>query len=118
MKNILKLGFIAGLLAAAPVFAGGCLAPADGGSQQSPIFLIVFLVLIFAFFYFVMVRPQRQRQKAQQDLMSQLQKGDKIMTAGGIHGVVESLDEETVVIKVESGTLRVARGSVVVRQEK
>ena len=117
MNKIVKFGLIAGLLTLVPVLAGGCLAPADGG-EQSPIFLIVFLVLIFAFFYFIMVRPQRQRQKAQQNLMAQLQKGDKVMTAGGIHGVVESLDEETVVIKVESGTLRVARGSVVMRQEK
>ena len=118
MKNILKLGFIAGLLAAAPVFAGGCLASPDGGESAPPYMMIIFLVLIFAFFYFVMVRPQRQRQKAQQDLMSQLQKGDKIMTAGGIHGVVESLDEETVTIKVESGMLKIARGSVVVRKDK
>ena len=81
--------------------------------------MIVFLILIFAFFYFIMIRPQRKRQKEHQTMMQGLQKGDRVITAGGIYGTIESLSDDSVVIKVESGTtLRVARGSVAVRREK
>ncbi|OGO43274.1 MAG: preprotein translocase subunit YajC [Chloroflexi bacterium RBG_16_58_8] len=81
--------------------------------------MIGFLVVIFALFYFVMIRPQRRRQKEQQTMMQGLQKGDKVITAGGIFGTIDSLGEDSVVIKVEGGTtLRVARGSVAVRREK
>ncbi|OGO44097.1 MAG: preprotein translocase subunit YajC [Chloroflexi bacterium RBG_16_60_22] len=81
--------------------------------------MIIFLVVIFGLFYLLMIRPQRRRQKQHETLMRELQKGDRVMTAGGIYGTIDSLAEDSVVIKVESGTtLRVARGSVVLRQEK
>ncbi|OGO06877.1 MAG: preprotein translocase subunit YajC [Chloroflexi bacterium RBG_13_57_8] len=81
--------------------------------------MLAFLVVIFALFYFVMIRPQRKRQKEQQEMMHNLQKGDKVITAGGIFGTIDSLSEDSVVIKVEGGgTLRVARGSVAVRREE
>lgn len=82
--------------------------------DTNTIYLIVFLVLLVALFYFVLIRPQRRRQKEQQELMSGLKKGDNVVTAGGIYGQIESVSEDTVVIKVESGaTMRVARGSIV-----
>jgi preprotein translocase subunit YajC len=81
--------------------------------------MIAFLVVIFALFYFVMIRPQRKRQKEQQTMISELQKGNKVITAGGIYGTVESISEDSVVIKVESGTtLRVAKGSLAIRREE
>jgi preprotein translocase subunit YajC len=65
-----------------------------------------------------MIRPQRKRQKERETMMQGLQKGDRVITAGGIFGTIESLSEDSVVIKVEGGTtLRVARGSVAVRRE-
>ena len=80
---------------------------------------IIFLVLIFGLFYFVMVRPQRKRQKEHQTMVQELQKGDRVITAGGIYGTIDSLNEESIVLKVESGaTIRVARGSVIGRREK
>jgi len=76
-------------------------------------------VVIFAMFYFVMIRPQRKRQKEHQTMMAGLQKGDKVITAGGIYGTIDSLSEDSVVIKVEGGTtMRVARGSVAVRRDE
>ncbi|OGO20662.1 MAG: preprotein translocase subunit YajC [Chloroflexi bacterium RBG_16_50_9] len=81
--------------------------------------MIIFLVLIFGLFYFVMIRPQRKRQREHQTMVQELQKGDKVVTAGGIYGTIDSLSEDSIVIKVESGaTLRVARGSVIGRREK
>ncbi len=81
--------------------------------------MLVFLVVIFGMFYFVMIRPQRKRQKEHEQMMRELQKGDKVVTAGGIFGTIESLSEDSIVIKVEGGTtLRVARGSVAVRRDE
>jgi preprotein translocase subunit YajC len=81
--------------------------------------MIVFLVLIFAMFYFLMIRPQRKRQKEHQQLMEELRRGDRVVTVGGIYGVIESVSEDSVVIKLESGaTMRVAKGSVALKQER
>ncbi len=120
MNKILITGLIAGLLIAVLAFIGGCI-PADGSQEggNSSIYLIVLVVLMGAMIYFIMVRPQRRRQKEHEAMMQELQRGDRVMTAGGIYGTVESLSEDSVVIKVESGaTLRVARNSVVGRREK
>src|SRR4030042_6039932 len=124
MNKVLKLGLIAGLLITVLVFAGGAAGrlgtPAEGEEASSGSIwpMLIFLVVIFGMFYFVMIRPQRKRQKEQQTMMAALQKGDKVITAGGIYGTIDSLSEDTIIIKVEGGTtLRVARGSVAVRRE-
>lgn len=120
MNRGLKTILIAVLLMAMLAFIGGCY-PAEGSEEGSSSIwpMIIFLVIIFGLFYLIMIRPQRRRQKEHEQLMQELQKGDRVMTAGGIYGTIESLSEDSVVIKVESGaTLRVARGSVVIRREK
>ncbi len=117
----LSLALITGLLITTLVFVGGCLptqtpAEGEGGFDYT---IIIFLVLIFAMFYFLMIRPQRKRQKEQRELMAGLQKGDKVITVGGVYGVIESLSEESAVIKLESGaTMRVARGSIAGKREQ
>jgi preprotein translocase subunit YajC len=121
MNRIIKTGLIAGLLIAVLVFIGSCYpAAAEGEEGTGSIWpMLIFLVVIFALFYFVMIRPQRKRQKQHEEMTLGLQKGDRVITAGGIYGTIESLSEDSVVIKVESGgTIRVARGSVAVRREK
>lgn len=62
------------------------------------------LVLMFALFYFLLIRPQQKRQKAVTQMQSDLKKGDKVVTIGGLHGFVDSLDEATVVIKCGDGS--------------
>jgi preprotein translocase subunit YajC len=60
-----------------------------------------------------MIRPQRKRQKEQQKMMSELQKGDDVITTAGIYGRIESIDDSSIVIKLESGgTMRVVRNAV------
>jgi preprotein translocase subunit YajC len=74
---------------------------------------ILFLILMFGMVYFVLIRPQRKRQKEHEELVSQLKRGNKVRTAGGIYGVLESVGDDSVVLKVESGaTMRVAKDSV------
>lgn len=81
--------------------------------------LILFFVLMFAAMYFLMIRPQRKRQREQEQLLSELRKGTRVVTTGGIHGQVESVSDDSVVLTVESGaTIRVAKPSVIARQAK
>jgi preprotein translocase subunit YajC len=110
------VGFLITLL----VFIGGCVPAPEGGEEGGFDWtIIIFLVLIFGVFYFLIIRPQRRRQKQHDELMLELKRGDKVITTGGIYGVVESLSDDSIVIKIESGaTLRVARGSVAGQREK
>jgi preprotein translocase subunit YajC len=126
MKIALKTGLMAVLIIAVLMAFGGCLTTqptstaegteADWFSQWG---MIILLVVIFAVFYLVMIRPQRKRQKEHQEMMQNLQKGDRVITAGGIYGTIDSLSDDSVVIKTEGGgMLRVARGSVAVRRDE
>jgi preprotein translocase subunit YajC len=62
------------------------------------------LVLMFAIFYFLLIRPQQKQQKAVREMQNSLQKGDKIVTIGGLHGILDSIDEDKIVLKVGDGT--------------
>ncbi|MCM3765417.1 MULTISPECIES: preprotein translocase subunit YajC [Bacillaceae] len=62
------------------------------------------LILMFVLFYFLLIRPQQKRQKAVQQMQSDLKKGDKIVTIGGLHGFIDSIDENKVVIKCGDGS--------------
>ena len=115
--KILVLGTIAGLLSGLLAFTGGCIPTEEGGEAVFDWTWIVFLVLIVGVFYFILIRPQQKRQKEHRQMMDELQRGDKVITAGGIYGRVESVSDDTVIIKVESGaTMRVAKGSVSIKQ--
>ncbi|WP_420800233.1 preprotein translocase subunit YajC [Neobacillus terrae] len=62
------------------------------------------LILMFVLFYFLLIRPQQKRQKSVQNMQSELKKGDRIVTIGGLHGFVDAIDESTVVIKCGDGS--------------
>ena len=95
------------------VFAGGCVPTGEGEEGGGQWTMIIFVVLIFAAMYFLMIRPQRKKQKEHREMMTELKRGDRVITAGGIYGTIENLSEDSVIIKVESGTtIRVARGSI------
>jgi len=80
--------------------------------------MVIFLVAIFAFMYFVMIRPRQKQQKEHDEMTKELRAGDRVIIAGGIYGQIESLGEDTVILKIESGaTMRVARSSILGKQE-
>lgn len=62
------------------------------------------LILMFAIFYFLLIRPQQKQQKKVREMQDSLSKGDKVVTIGGMHGIVDSIDEEKVVIKAGDGS--------------
>lgn len=65
---------------------------------------IIPLILMFVIFYFLLIRPQQKKQKQVQQMQSELQKGDEIITIGGLHGTVHALDEGSLVLQVQDGT--------------
>jgi len=97
---------------------GGCVPAGESEGGETSIWtLVIFIVLIFALMYFVMIRPQRKRQKEHQEMVEELKRGERVITAGGIYGEIESVSEDNVVLKVESGaTIRIAKSSVVGKQ--
>ncbi|MGG4491726.1 preprotein translocase subunit YajC [Metabacillus idriensis] len=62
------------------------------------------LILMFAIFYFLLIRPQQKQQKKVREMQDSLSKGDKIVTIGGMHGIVDSIDEEKVIVKAGDGS--------------
>lgn len=83
---------------------------AAGGGSALP--SILFLGLMVGVFYLLIIRPQRKRSAAQRELSSNLEVGAEIRTIGGIHGKVVSIDDESVVVKVEDGQLRISKRAI------
>jgi preprotein translocase subunit YajC len=80
------------------------------GSSASGLIMIVLLIVIF---YFFMIRPQQKRQKEIRKFREALGKGDKIVTAGGIHGTIRDVKEDSFIVEVADGVrIRVDKGSV------
>jgi len=71
------------------------------------------LILIFVVFYFLLIVPQRKKQKAQQEMIKNLKKGDKVVTNGGIYGTITKLKKNYIEIEAANQvTLRVQRGAI------
>ncbi|MBN9653803.1 preprotein translocase subunit YajC [Halobacillus litoralis] len=71
------------------------------------------IILMFVIFYFLLIRPQQKKQKQVQQMQSDLQKGDRVITIGGLHGTIHAIDEGSLVISVQDGTqLKFDRSSV------
>jgi len=98
-KEVIMNDFVFFLLMAAPPSADG----APGGSANSLMTFAPF-ILIIAVFYFLIIRPQNKKQKETQKMLSALKKGDRIVTIGGIHGTIQSVKEQSVIVKVDENT--------------
>jgi preprotein translocase subunit YajC len=80
--------------------------------------MVIFLVAIFAVMYFLMIRPRQKQQKEHEEMTKELRAGDRVIIAGGIYGQIESIGEDTAILKIESGaTMKVARNSILGKQE-
>lgn len=62
------------------------------------------IVLMFILFYFLLIRPQKKRQNAVKTMQSSMKKGDKVVTIGGLHGTIDSIDELKIVVKSLDGS--------------
>ncbi len=59
------------------------------------------MVIMFAVMYFLIIRPQKQKEKKRQQMITNVRKQDRIVTAGGVHGVVVSVKENEVIVRVD-----------------
>lgn len=81
--------------------------------------MVILLVVFAAIFYFLLIRPQRRRQKEHRELISSLKRGDRVITAGGIHGVIDKIEEGTVILSLEEGAkIRISKSSIVEKVRK
>ncbi len=73
---------------------------ATGGSPYSFLFM---MIAIFAIMYFFMIRPQNKKQKEIQNFRKNLEVGQRVITAGGIHGQITSIEESVVTLEIAKG---------------
>lgn len=76
--------------------------PAAGGASIVP--TLVTFGLVFVIFYFLIIRPQNKKQKETKEMLKALKKGDKVVSIGGIHGSIQSIKENEVVLKIDAST--------------
>lgn len=97
---------------AAPEAAPGGLF---GGGGMS---MIIMMVLLFAIMYFFMIRPQQKKQKALQEARNAIKVGDKVVTAGGIHGRVKEVGDTFFVLEIaDSVRIKIEKSSVYISAE-
>ncbi len=113
--NIFK-SFVAGL-----VVAGGSLfaeapaatAPTAGSAASSGMMnLVLPLILIFAIWYFLLIMPQQKKEKKRQAMLNQIKRGDKVVTIGGIYGIVEGIKDDVVTLKLGSNNVEFIRSAI------
>ncbi|MGB5166135.1 MAG: preprotein translocase subunit YajC [Woeseiaceae bacterium] len=86
---------------------------AQGAGEPSPFGFLFPMLIIFGAFYFLLIRPQQKKQKQHADLVSALQVGDEVLTAGGILGKVTGVSDHYAVVKVNDSTeIKVQKASV------
>jgi preprotein translocase subunit YajC len=76
------------------------MAPQQGGQGGGMFSTLIMFGLIIVIFYFMILRPQQKRQKEREKMLNDVQKGDKIITAGGVHGTVSGMEEKTVLVQI------------------
>lgn len=71
-------------------------------------------LLLIPVLYFVMIRPQQKRQKQWQEMLSKLKTGDRVTTSGGIRGIILSIKDDSIIIRVapDSLKLEIAKGAI------
>ena len=79
---------------------GGAGASGGGGSTQLVTMLVTF-GLIIVVFYFLVIRPQNRKQRDAKKMLESIRKGDRVVTVGGMHGFVESVKDDSVVLRID-----------------
>ncbi len=74
---------------------------------------LIFVVVLVGLFWLLLVRPQRAGSRRQQQLLTSLRPGDEIVSAGGLYGVIKTLDDDDLTVEIADGlVVRMARGAV------
>ncbi len=90
---------------------GGGAGGGEGGAGGFGAFLP--LILMFGIFYFLLIRPQQKKAKAHKQLLAELKKGDRVVSSGGLHGVITGITDDTVTMEIAPKVrVKVSRGSI------
>ena len=85
----------------------------DGSTQGNPMMQFGMIILIIVIFYFFMIRPQQKKQKDLQKSRAAMKTGDKVVTAGGIHGKIKEVNETDFIIEIADNVrIKVEKSSV------
>ncbi|MCE9518940.1 MAG: preprotein translocase subunit YajC [Verrucomicrobia bacterium] len=79
---------------------------------------MVFMVLMMVVMYFILIRPQRNKAKAQEQMQKAMAAGDEVVTIGGAHGVITSVREKTVIVRMNEGKIEFDRSAIAQRVSK
>lgn len=83
------------------------------GGQGGGFGAFVPLILMFAIFYFLLIRPQQRKAKQHRELIASIKKGDRVVSSGGLHGVVTGLTDDVVTMEIAPKVrVKVSRGSI------
>ena len=85
----------------------------SGGEGGGMVSTIIMFGAIFLIFYFMIIRPQQKKAKERDKLLSNLEKGDKVITSGGIHGIIAGIDEKTLLLQISDNLkVKVERSAI------
>jgi preprotein translocase subunit YajC len=87
---------------------------AETAAPVNPLVQFMPIILMFVIFYFLLIRPQQKKQKELQIMISNLKKGDKVVTTGGIIGTISSIQEKYIVLNVgdSDSKIEVLKGAI------
>lgn len=92
-------------------------APQAAAPGVSGLMSIAPLIILFVIFYFLLIRPQQKRAKEHKQMISAIQKGDQVITTGGMHGRVTSVNEDSVSVEIAEGVkVKVSKEAISVRK--
>jgi preprotein translocase subunit YajC len=84
-----------------------------GGTGGGGFGAFVPLVLMFAIFYFLLIRPQQKKAKQHKQMLASVRKGDRVVSAGGLHGVITGIADEVVTVEIAPKVrVKISRGSI------
>ena len=88
-------------------------ATGGAGGQAGGIAGFLPIIILFAIFYFLLIRPQQKKAKEHKAMISNLKKGTRIVTSGGIYGTIASIDDTTIGLEIaEKVKIKISRGNV------
>ncbi len=86
---------------------------AQAEATGNPLLGFLPIILLFVIFYFLLIRPQQQSQKKRKEMLGSLQKGDRIITIGGIYGMIKEIKEDTVIVRIaDNVNIKMARAGI------
>ncbi|MCF6158204.1 MAG: preprotein translocase subunit YajC [wastewater metagenome] len=90
----------------------------EAAGKQSPggmLSLLLPFILMFVVMYFLILRPQKKRERERKELLSRIKKNDRVVTVGGVHGVITSVRENEVILRIDDSKdvrIKVDRSSI------